>query len=104
MEGVEAYGKIDAARCEHVVHAEIHLNDENKAELKFEVLEVKALQNMKERTKIAASKMVRTTDASGCPTRWMRRVYFLAEASASSSLFAPNADYTMRFEEHCPHL
>jgi hypothetical protein len=56
VEGVEAYGKIDAARCEHVVHAEIHLNDENKAELKFEVLEVKALQNMKERTKIAASK------------------------------------------------
>jgi len=24
VEGVEAYGKIDAARCEHVVHAEIH--------------------------------------------------------------------------------
>ncbi len=32
---------------------------------------------------------VRTTVASGCPTRWIRRVYFLAAASASSSLFAP---------------
>jgi hypothetical protein len=72
VEGVKADGKVDAAGREHVVHSEVNLRRKVKA-----------------RQAAAAAQLDGTMVASGCPTRWMRRVYFFAAARAWSSLLAP---------------